>query len=190
MMRMSGVFYVAGALATAACASSSSRVLVDPHLTKEAEKLSAAKEKGREFEIRVSDGERTWTVVVPNGVDGYEMAIPLKGDLEKKKGREASKTRAGATAAATTPDVEMSAYLRGVARIRELRDAQNLELALLEAMKLTRNHPRRPRVWAMLGTLHAELGHKGDARTAWRRAIELDPKDNVTSDALDKLEKE
>ncbi|MBI3070896.1 MAG: tetratricopeptide repeat protein [Deltaproteobacteria bacterium] len=180
--------------ALAACASTSA-VTVDPALTKDAERANAKAEPGKEIVIRVTDGERTWSVVVPSGVEGYELAIPTSPKDARVAGVQGGATAKRASAdigAAVRPtdDVEITAYLRGIARVRELRESNNKELATLEAMSLARRHPKRARVWAMLGTLHAELGQRKEAREAWRKAIEIDPRDTVTAEALEKLEKE
>jgi tetratricopeptide (TPR) repeat protein len=164
-----------------ACASTSP-VKIDEHLKKAAAAPTAAKP----LELQVTDGERTWTVKVPGGVDGYELVVPTKTD-------PVAPGKAAAAAPASpklTPDVELAAYLRGIARVRELRAASNLELAVLETMKLVRQHPRRARLWAMLGTLQRDLGHKDEARKAWEKALELDPNDPVTAAALERLAKE
>jgi tetratricopeptide (TPR) repeat protein len=65
----------------------------------------------------------------------------------------------------------MSVEARHLDHVIALRDGGQLDAALLEANALIAASPEEPRLWAVLGTVLAELGRREDAIVAYSEAI-------------------
>ena len=72
--------------------------------------------------------------------------------------------------------------------VRVYVQRREFDEALQYALRLTKNRPDEPRNWILLGEIYHRLGRAGDAAEALQKAIDLDPGDERSYDALARVE--
>ncbi len=132
--------------------------------------------------LRLAENGRLWEIELPETTGAYELRIPL----EDTRGTQADeKLLAGGTA-----DPAKKSYLAGLAHVRELYDSRKYELAFIDLNDLEQGYPNDSRLLAMKGTLYLKLGKTKLARDTWQHAVQLDPNDTQTAEALRGLKEE
>jgi Flp pilus assembly protein TadD len=152
-------------------------------------KASAASERAV---VRLAEGGRVWEVEVPDREGAYELRIPLLPRAPAEEPTLADREIGAATdkGAPVASAARPKSYLAGLGRVTDLYAARRFELALIELAQIEEAFPEDARVLAMKGSLLRRLGKRDLAREAWRKALELDPKDAAVADALRELQRE
>jgi tetratricopeptide (TPR) repeat protein len=83
-----------------------------------------------------------------------------------------------------------TSYLVGVAQIRELYDARNLEIALVQLVELEKEYPNDEKLLSMKGSIYRKMGRNNLARAAWERVLALNPDNTNVAAALRALAEE
>ena len=128
--------------------------------------------------LRMTEGGRLWEMELPPDGAEWEVRVPLHGVQPELTAAD----REG-----VSPDAPQKSLLTGLATVNELFTTRRYELALVELVELERQYPKEARVAAMKGTLYLKLGKKTLARESWSRALQADPEDRGTAEALRQL---
>jgi tetratricopeptide (TPR) repeat protein len=168
------------------------------------------------YVVRMTDGRREWEVEFPDARYGSEVRVPLKngghqiklaGDrsnltaADRELQEEARTTREKAdpydlmdqpkpAEKPTKVKKAKTSYLVGVAQIRELYDARNLEIALVQLVELEKEYPNDEKLLSMKGSIYRKMGKNGLARAAWERVLALNPDNTNVAAALRALAEE
>jgi tetratricopeptide (TPR) repeat protein len=141
----------------------------------------APKPPDQRYVLRLVEHGRVWEVELPEQTGGYEVRIPIGPQIE-------APTAADAELLGKDPKDQKPlpprSFLTGMAKIGEMYSSHRYELALIEAVDLSQQYPKEPRIEAMKGSLYQKLGKTELAREAWKKALELDPSDVVVAEAL------
>jgi tetratricopeptide (TPR) repeat protein len=87
-------------------------------------------------------------------------------------------------------DKSKASYLLSIARIRDLFDARNFEVALVQLVDLEHDYPNDEKLLEMKGSIYRKMGKPRFAREAWERVLAMDPDNRMVADALRELEDE
>jgi hypothetical protein len=87
-------------------------------------------------------------------------------------------------------DKNKASYLLSIARIRELFDSRNFEVALVHLVDLEYDYPNDQKLLEMKGSIYRKLGKNRFAREAWERVLAMDPDNRTVAEALRELEDE
>lgn len=93
----------------------------------------------------------------------------------------------GATSPNDEPVPSRPSYLLGIAEVRRLYRAGNVEVAMVRLTELLRAYPQDPRLLSMRGTLWLRLGRPALARRAWEQVLQRDPENRAVRAALRRL---
>jgi len=140
--------------------------------------------ESQRYTLRLVERGRVWEVELPESSGGYEVRIPLGPGIETPT--DADREMLGKTAA----DARSKSYLGTLAKVGEMYAAHRYELALIEVVDLEQTYPKDARLLAMKGTLYQKMGKPSLARTAWKKALEIDPSDTTVAEALRALKEE
>jgi tetratricopeptide (TPR) repeat protein len=150
-----------------------------------AKPLAPSADPSQRYLLRLAENGRIWEVELPETTGAYELRIPL----EDTKGTQADeKLLAGGAWSSANP--AKKSYLAGLAHVRELYDLRKYELAFIDLNDLEQTYPNDARLLAMKGTLYLKLGRTKLARDTWQHAVQLDPNDTQTAEALRGLKEE
>lgn len=170
------------------------------------------------FVIRSIVGGREYVIEIPHAGDDYDIEVPLAELNSKVSGKELSKTQASPVntdrkitaqfptlsqqkpeesflldrAFGVSPSDEPEqgpSYTLGLARINEFYRKRDYERALIELDNLITYYPTSPKLHKMRGSVLYKLQEWSLAERAWKRALELNPKDKVLQKAIARLEK-
>jgi hypothetical protein len=165
----------------------------------------------REWQVEFPDAVYGSEVRVPLGPGGKTATRADRigitaADRELQSGHDGEPASDGAREAVAPPPTSKSArdphdksgklakskasYLLSVARIRELYDARNFEVALVQLVDLERDYPSDEKLLEMKGSIYRKMGKARFAREAWERVLALDPDNRMVADALRELEDE
>ena len=147
--------------------------------------LAPSADPSQRYLLRLAENGRVWEVELPETTGAYELRIPLE-DTRGTKADE--KLLAGGEWNSANP--AKKSYLAGLAHVRELYDTQKYELAFIDLSDLESSYPNDSRLLAMKGTLYLKLGRPKLAREAWQHAVQLDPNDTQTAEALRGIKEE
>jgi tetratricopeptide (TPR) repeat protein len=164
----------------------------------------------REWEVEFPDALYGSEVRVPLKNGGPQVADKgglTAADREMEEDRAAAEQAMKAADPATAPDKGPAtaapraakpkpdggarkgkpSYLVGVARVRELYNGRNYEIALVELVDLERDYPNDEKLLAMKGSIYRRLGKNRLAREAWERVLAQNPDNAVVAQALREL---
>lgn len=169
---------------------------------------SASKDGGERdrYVLRITEGTRTYEMILPDQAGGYQVAVPLElrgkvveyseadeeliRDMDREKlaksGEDPAKADPNSDIGARI-DARRGSYLGGLARVNEMYASRKFELALIELVRLERGYPNDARILAMKGSLYLKLGKNKLARDAWEKALVQNPDDESVADALRNL---
>lgn len=147
-----------------------------------AKPLAPSADPSQRYLLRLAENGRIWEVELPETTGAYELRIPL----EDTKGTQADENLLAGSSASPAK----KSYLAGLAHVRELYDLRKYELAFIDLNDLEQSYPNDARLLAMKGTLYLKLGKLKLARDTWQHAVQLDPNDTQTAEALRGLKEE
>jgi hypothetical protein len=171
------------------------------------------------YVVRMTDGRREWEVEFPDARYGSEVRVPLKNgghqiklanersnltaaDRELQEEARTTREKADKTdpydlmdqpkSSDKPPKVKKArtSYLVGVAQVRELYEARNLEIALVQLVELEKEYPNDEKLLSMKGSIYRKMGKNGLARAAWERVLALNPDNTNVAAALRALAEE
>jgi tetratricopeptide (TPR) repeat protein len=184
-------------------------IIVPPEAVREWTYNSDGETGEGRYVVRMTDGRREWEVEFPDARYGSEVRVPLKNGGKQLKlaseanltaaDRELQEDRAAAKKKANDGVAEImgeepkappktkkpkTSYLVGVAQVRELYEARNLEIALVQLVELEKDYPNDEKLLSMKGSIYRKLGKSSLARAAWERVLALDPDNANVAAAL------
>jgi Flp pilus assembly protein TadD len=146
--------------------------------------------KNGSHQIQLS-GDRTGATAADREMDEADQAVRDKASRATDPYDFVDQpTGKAATPAARKVGKKKASYLVGIAQVRSLYDARNMEIALVQLVELEKDYPNDEKLLAMKGSIYRKLGRNNLARAAWERVLALNPDNGVVAAALRALAEE
>lgn len=143
----------------------------------------SASQTGSVLQVRTPFGSTLYLAQLGfEQLDHYKFEIPLSALREQIKGTENSKSTSTGDPSESDKGgnspkpSEIADTDSLVAQANSLYNRGQFSQALSYVDELLRRDPKNSRGWTMKGSLMHVLGHKDLAKQSWKKALELDPK--------------